>query len=111
MLFGLHIFVVRSFHHFCTYNNKISNQWNRHETSPFIVQLVFKLERNYHKGRGSILNALSWDTFVVTVVGPYNLTGESRGEHWSIKSSHNSLSSRKLCLFIHSESSNWTTRG
>lgn len=46
-----------------------------------IVQLVFKLERNHHKGRGSILNALSRDTFVV---GHCNLTGECKDEWWSI---------------------------
>lgn len=77
------------------------------------VQLVFKLERNHHKGRQSILNALCWDTFVV---GCCNLTGECKDEWQSINYSHSSLSSmkvvvRKQCLLVPSDSSKPTTRG
>ena len=95
--------------HFCTLNTEyLTARVIMKRCLSFIVQLVFKLERKHHKGRGSILNALSQDTFVV---GHYNLTGECKDEWRSIKSSNSSLSSRRCCLLVPSDSSKPTTRG
>lgn len=72
------------------------------------VQLVFQLQRNLFTDRGSILNALPLDTFLV---GHCNLTAECKDEYWSINCSNSSLSSRKQCLLVTADSSKSTTRG